>query len=129
MADHCCICDTRRPVGGTKLLVLNGGELWLEFCPWCADEPITNALTGETVAVGTLYARAAGLPDPGITPRATSRFAEREAAEADWEAFHAEQEAHERRFALPAPTWYEALAEFIHDRIDHGSRRVCNVRA
>jgi len=129
MADHCCICDTRRPYGGTNLLVLNGGELWLEFCDLCADEPITNAETGETIAVGTLWARATGQPDPGITPRATSFLTERMKAEAAWEAFQAEQEAHERRFALPAPTWYELLEEFIYARVGSGSRRVRSLRA
>lgn len=68
MAEHCSICDTRRPFGGTKILILNNGELWLEFCQNCASTPITNAQTGETIAVGTLYASSAGEPLPDITP-------------------------------------------------------------
>jgi hypothetical protein len=39
MADQCSICNTRRPVGGTKILVLNDGELWLEFCGGCGEDP------------------------------------------------------------------------------------------
>ena len=57
MADHCGICDTRRPEGGTKILVLNGGALWLEFCPKCESTPITNAETGEVITVGALFDR------------------------------------------------------------------------
>lgn len=129
MADYCCICDTRRPAGVTNLLVLNGGEFWLEFCQFCADEPITNAETGETIAVGTLWARANGEPDPGITPRATSYAAERMAQEAAMEAFYQEQEDWERKNTLPAPTWYERLEEFICDRVGAGSRRVHNLKA
>lgn len=117
MADHCGICDTRRPEGGTKILVLNGGALWLEFCPKCADEPITNAETGETIAVGTLFAQVSGLPDTNIIPRATSRIAERIASEAAEEAYWAEQDAiaeEELRLEqLDAPTWYEVLGEFV----------------
>ena len=57
MADHCSFCDTRRPTGGTKILVLNGGEFWAEFCPACADSELTNGETGETVTVGALFER------------------------------------------------------------------------
>ena len=55
MADHCSFCDTRRPAGGTKILVLNGGEFWAEFCPACAGAELVNAETGETVTVGELF--------------------------------------------------------------------------
>lgn len=112
------------------MLVLNGGSLWLEFCGYCENEPITNAETGETIAVGTLYARAAGEPDPNITPRAVSYMAERLAREAAEEAYWAEQDAiAEEELRLErenAPTWYELFEEFILGR---GRRRVFNVKA
>lgn len=59
MADHCCFCDTRRPEGGTKLLVLGSGPdaQWLEFCPECADNELTNEGTGEKITVGELFDR------------------------------------------------------------------------
>ena len=51
MADHCSICDTRRPEGGTECIVLNEGQIWIEYCPACIDKEVpglTNADTGET---------------------------------------------------------------------------------
>lgn len=57
MADHCGICDIRRPYGGTKILVLNGGELWLEFCKNCENETIENANTGEKLTLRELFDR------------------------------------------------------------------------
>lgn len=58
MADHCGICDTRRPDGGTKHLVLNDGDLWIEFCASCGEETmLTNDETGETISVQALYDR------------------------------------------------------------------------
>ena len=58
MADHCCICDTRRPEGGTNHLVLNGGELWIEFCGPCGEtETLTNPDTGEVITVKALFDR------------------------------------------------------------------------
>lgn len=129
MADHCSICDWRRPCGGTKILVLNGGALWIEFCPRCADEPITNAETGGTIAVGTLFAQVSGLPDPNIIPRATSRIAERIARSAAEEAYWAEQyaiaEEELRLERLDAPTWYEMLGDFI---LGHKQRTPNNLR-
>lgn len=64
MADYCCICDTRRPEGGTKMLVLNGGALWLEFCGRCEDETITNANTGEKLTLRELFDRASQSSPP-----------------------------------------------------------------
>ena len=59
MADHCQICDTRRPVGGTNHLVLNQGKTWIEFCKPCGDSnTLTNTDTGETVTVTELFSRA-----------------------------------------------------------------------
>jgi len=58
MADQCCICDTRRPDGGTNHLVLNGGKLWIEFCDKCGEsETITNGDTGETITIKALFER------------------------------------------------------------------------
>lgn len=54
MADHCSFCDTRRPVGGTNILVLNGD--WLEFCKPCGDsEKLTNSQTGETKTIREVF--------------------------------------------------------------------------
>jgi hypothetical protein len=59
MADHCSICDTRRPAGGTNILgILNsdGGELWIEFCRPCGEhETLTNRWTKETITVRELF--------------------------------------------------------------------------
>lgn len=50
--DHCNICDTRRPSGGTQHLILNGGELWLEYCQTCGDtETLTNPVSGEVKTI------------------------------------------------------------------------------
>jgi len=58
MADHCTFCDVRRPEGGTKMLVLNGGSFWAEFCPSCGDSvELTNEETGETVTPLQLFNR------------------------------------------------------------------------
>jgi hypothetical protein len=57
MADHCGFCDTRRPTGGTKIVVVNGGSTWLEFCPACADSELVNPNTGERTTVGALFER------------------------------------------------------------------------
>ena len=52
MSDYCNICDTRRPDGGTQHLVLNAGELWLEYCQTCGDnETLTNPETGEVKTI------------------------------------------------------------------------------
>ena len=53
MSDQCIFCDERKP---TNHLVLNGGELWLEFCQECGEtETITNAETEETITVSDLF--------------------------------------------------------------------------
>ena len=55
MSDYCNICDTRRPAGGTNHLVLNEGDLWLEFCKPCGEtEELTNPETGETLKINEL---------------------------------------------------------------------------
>ena len=58
MSDYCNICETRRPDGGTNHLVLNGGELWIEFCKPCgASETLTNPETKETITIQALFDR------------------------------------------------------------------------
>ena len=60
MADHCSFCNTRRPEGGTNILVLGTGvnAQWLEFCPECGDEEMfRNGETGEEITVRELFDR------------------------------------------------------------------------
>ena len=58
MSDYCNICETRRPTGGTNHLVLNGGELWIEFCKPCGEaETLTNPKTKETITIQALFNR------------------------------------------------------------------------
>ena len=59
MADHCNICDTRRPEGGTKAMVLsnNIGSQWVEFCEDCAHTEMRNEETKEVITVKELYDR------------------------------------------------------------------------
>lgn len=57
MADHCNICDTRRPEGGTKILIVNSGD-WLEFCPRCEDHEMENVETGERATLLEIWASA-----------------------------------------------------------------------
>jgi len=60
MPNKCSYCQEVRPAGGTKTLVLNDGELWIEFCPPCGDgSTMTNAETGESLTVKQLYDRSA----------------------------------------------------------------------
>jgi len=55
MADHCCFCDTRRPAGGTNILVLGGD--WFEFCEPCGDkETLNNRDTGEVKTLAEVFA-------------------------------------------------------------------------
>ena len=55
MADYCNICETRRPEGGTNHLVLNKGELWIEFCQECEQHTLKNKDTGEETTVKELF--------------------------------------------------------------------------
>ena len=67
MSDYCNICDTRRPQGGTNLLILNEGDLWLEYCKECGEsEKLTNPETGEVKTISELarLARLATKEDP-----------------------------------------------------------------
>jgi len=54
MADHCTFCDTRRPSGGTNILIL--GDNWLEFCAPCGGkEMLKNAETGEEKSIREVF--------------------------------------------------------------------------
>lgn len=71
MADHCCFCDTRRPEGGTNHLVLNQGQLWLEFCPQCGQDEILTSADGEEITVQALFDRTQG--DEDVVSEAINR--------------------------------------------------------
>lgn len=56
MADYCGFCDTRRPAGGTNMLVLGSG--WFEYCKPCGEkEVLVNAETGEEITLRGLFDR------------------------------------------------------------------------
>lgn len=55
MADFCGFCNTRRPEGGTNMVVLNGGSLWLEFCPSCGDKEILTNSEGKHQTVKQVF--------------------------------------------------------------------------
>ena len=53
MSDRCTFCEESKP---TNHLVLNGGEIWLEFCKDCGEkELLHNIETDETTSVGELF--------------------------------------------------------------------------
>ena len=54
MANHCNLCDTRRPEGGTQHLILNQGKLWVEFCKSCRDVEMKSK-DGKTKTVYQLW--------------------------------------------------------------------------
>ncbi len=68
MADHCCFCDVRRPVGGTNHLVLNGGSMWIEFCPPCGEKETLHSPDFGTVTVAELYLATSEGRDPQPAP-------------------------------------------------------------
>jgi len=55
MSDYCTFCDTRRPEGGTNHLVLNGGDLWIEFCKPCGEKETLTNQDGESITVQELF--------------------------------------------------------------------------
>lgn len=70
MSDFCGFCETRRPVGGTNMLIVGQGN-WLEFCAPCGEKEIlTNEETGEQITVRALFDRCSegqgSLPEPDI---------------------------------------------------------------
>ena len=59
MSDTCGICETLRPNGGTNHLVLNDGELWIEFCGPCGEKTkLKNQETNEELTIREIYDRA-----------------------------------------------------------------------
>jgi translation initiation factor 2 beta subunit (eIF-2beta)/eIF-5 len=56
MANQCGYCEQRHVL--TNVLILNQGEIWLEFCEACGNkESLTNTETGETLTVRQLFDR------------------------------------------------------------------------
>lgn len=53
MADYCVFCETRRPEGGTKIIITGGGLI--EFCNDCKDVELKNIDTGETLTAEELF--------------------------------------------------------------------------
>lgn len=54
----CCICHEVCPDGGTRTLVLNEGQTWLEFCLHGGKtSTLTNQRTKEVVTLYDLYNR------------------------------------------------------------------------
>ena len=55
MADHCNFCDTRRPQGGTTILILNGGSFWAEFCTTCGDNEFLTDDKGKHQTLSQIF--------------------------------------------------------------------------
>ena len=59
MPNTCGICETIRPTGGTNHLVLNDGEMWIEFCEPCGNKTkLKNKETNEELTIKELFDRA-----------------------------------------------------------------------
>jgi hypothetical protein len=52
MADICVICKTRTD---TNHLVLNGGDLWIEFCEPCGKTEILTNQNGEKYTLQEIF--------------------------------------------------------------------------
>ena len=52
MADKCGYCGERTP---TNHLVLNGGNLWIEFCKPCGEKETLINQDGETITIQEIY--------------------------------------------------------------------------
>lgn len=56
MPATCAICETIRPANGTNHLVLNDGELWIEFCEPCGKKTkLRNIETNEECTIQELF--------------------------------------------------------------------------
>ena len=55
MSDYCALCETRRPEGGTNHLVLNDGEVWIEFCEPCGKKEMLTNAKGEQKSVYDVF--------------------------------------------------------------------------
>ena len=59
--DYCVCCNKELGIAGDsdekyKTLVLNGGDIWLDFCDKCGyTETLTNGDTGEVLTFNELY--------------------------------------------------------------------------
>jgi len=52
MADICNFCEEKKP---TNHLVLNGGELWIEFCSSCGEKETLTNQKGETLTIQQIF--------------------------------------------------------------------------
>jgi hypothetical protein len=52
MADRCVICNESKP---TNHLVLNGGDLWIEFCEPCGEKETLTNQNGETLTIKQIF--------------------------------------------------------------------------
>jgi len=77
MADECGFCGTRRPVAGTKKMML--GSLWVEFCSACPSELVFNG-NGEGFRVGELHTELKGGEKAPVRVRRPMRAAQCTAA-------------------------------------------------
>tara|TARA_R110000824_G_scaffold170583_1_gene347975 strand:- start:949 stop:1140 length:192 start_codon:yes stop_codon:yes gene_type:complete len=63
MSDYCVLCETRRPEGGTSIVVTDGGKQWIEFCKPCGDSVVmTSKTTGEQITPAQLFKRSGEAP-------------------------------------------------------------------
>ena len=53
MSSRCSFCETK--TDKVKILILNKGKLWIEFCGDCKDKKITNADTGKEYTIEALW--------------------------------------------------------------------------
>lgn len=81
MSDTCGICETLRPNGGTNHLVLNDGELWIEFCGPCGEKTkLKNQDTNEETTLKELFDKSKADED---TPQKEDQFRDDADADAD----------------------------------------------
>jgi hypothetical protein len=52
MADRCVICKEKTP---TNHLVLNGGDLWIEFCKSCGEKETLTNQNNETFTIQEIF--------------------------------------------------------------------------
>jgi hypothetical protein len=95
MADHCTFCDTRRPEGGTNILVL--GENWLEFCRPCGEvETLTNGDTGEEATIADVFTRGGQNTLPELTDKELYLVTQERLRRANEKKANEEREAKEK---------------------------------
>ena len=52
MADKCGYCKEHKP---TNHLVLNGGDLWIEFCEECGNTQTLVNTSGDSLTIKQIY--------------------------------------------------------------------------